>query len=150
MNMGGNAKAAPQPELTPRQRQILKLLQAGKVNKEVARELDIGVGTVKQHIVALFKKLNVRNRAMAVSRGMDMLHEQESHGPTLAVDGLLERRPCVVLSVALPEEASQMAVRLMYGTLAALASAGRSTWTWRAPASKLLLTSSSNALLALV
>lgn len=121
--MNGNAKAAPQPELTQRQRQILKLLQAGKVNKEVARELDIGVGTVKQHIVALFKKLNVRNRAMAVSRGMDMLHEQESHGPTLTVDGLLERRPCVVLSVALPEEASQMAVRLMYGTLAALASA---------------------------
>lgn len=121
--MNGNAKAAPQPELTQRQRQILKLLQAGKVNKEVARELDIGVGTVKQHIVALFKKLHVSNRAMAVSRGMDMLHEQESHGPTLTVDGLLERRPCAVLSIALPEEASQLAVRLMYGALAALASA---------------------------
>ena len=123
MNVNGNAKGAPQPELSQRQRQILKLLQAGKVNKEVARELDIGVGTVKQHIVALFKKLNVHNRAMAVSRGMDMQHEQESHGPTLTVDGLLERRPCVVLSVALPFDASQTAVRLMYGTLAALASA---------------------------
>lgn len=122
--MNGKAKTTPQqPELTQRQRQILNLLQAGKVNKEVARELDIGVGTVKQHIVALFKKLNVSNRAMAVSRGMDMRLEQESNGPTLTVGGLLERRPCVVLSVALPKEASQLVVRLMYGTLAALASA---------------------------
>lgn len=115
-----------QPELTPRQLQILRLLQAGKVNKEVARELDIGVGTVKQHIVALFKKLKVSNRAMAVSRGMNMFHgleNQESHGPTLAADGLLERRPCVVLSLALPGDASQVAVRLMYGAMAALASA---------------------------
>jgi len=120
--MSGNPKAAAQPDLTQRQRQILKLLQAGKVNKEVARELDIGVGTVKQHIVALFKKLNVTNRAMAVSRGMDILHEQENHGSKLSVDGLLERRPCVVLSVALPEDASQLAVRLMHGALVALAS----------------------------
>lgn len=120
--MDGNAKAAPQTDLTPRQLQILKLLQAGKVNKEVARELDIGLGTVKQHIVALFKKLHVHNRAMAVSRGIEMLHG-ESHGPTLMVDGLLERRPCVVLSIVLPEDASQLAVRLMYGTLAAFASA---------------------------
>lgn len=121
--MNRDAKAAPQPELTPRQSQILELLQAGKVNKEVARELDIGIGTVKQHIVALFKKLHVSNRAMAVSRGMDRRHEQERRGSSLAAEGLLERRPCVVLSVALPEEASQLAVRLMYGTLAALASA---------------------------
>ena len=121
--MGENPKAVPQPELTLRQRQILKLLQAGMVNKEVARELDIGVGTVKQHIVALFKKLNVSNRAMAVSRGMDIRHKQENQNTTLMVDGLLERRPCVVLTVALPGEASQRAVRLMYGALAALASA---------------------------
>lgn len=121
--MNGTAKKSPPPELTQRQRQILKLLQAGKVNKEVARELDIGVGTVKQHIVALFKKLNVSNRAMAVSRGMDIMHEQESRGSALTVDGLLERRPCVVLSIALPEDANLMAVRLMHGTLAALAAA---------------------------
>lgn len=119
-----NEKIPPLPhsELSQRQRQILKLLQAGKVNKEVARELGIEVGTVKQHIVALFKKLNVRNRAMAVSRGMDMLHEQENQGTALTVDGLLERRPCVALSFSLPEGCSQLATRLMYGTLAELAS----------------------------
>lgn len=129
--MNGKAKNSPPPELTQRQRQILKLLQAGKVNKEVARELDIGVGTVKQHIVALFKKLNVSNRAMAVSRGMDIINGQESRGTALTVDGLLERRPCVVLSIALPEDTNPTAVRLMHGTLAALASANDAVF-WRA------------------
>jgi DNA-binding CsgD family transcriptional regulator len=111
----------PQPILSQRQCQILKLLQAGKVNKEVAQELDIGLGTVKQHIVALFKKLNVCNRAMAVSRGMSIQHEQERHGKTIHMDGLLERRPCVVLSIAVPENANPLAVRVMHGRLAEIA-----------------------------
>lgn len=114
--------SAQPPVLSPRQGQILKLLQAGKVNKEVAQELDIGLGTVKQHIVALFKKLNVSNRAMAVSRGMTLQQEQEHPGRSMTVDGLLERRPCVVLCLALPEEADPLAVRLMHGRLAELAS----------------------------
>ena len=117
------ALSVPQPILSQRQCQILKLLQAGKVNKEVAQELDIGLGTVKQHIVALFKKLNVCNRAMAVSRGMSIQHEQERHGQALRVDGLLERRPCVVLSIALPEDTNPPTVRLMHGSLGELASA---------------------------
>lgn len=112
----------PQPELTTRQQQILDLMQDGKVNKEIANTLGIGVGTVKQHIVALFKKLNVRNRAMAVSRGMTMQHDQEERSAALAVtEGIMERRPCVVLSVALPEDASPQAVRFLHGVMAALA-----------------------------
>lgn len=90
-------------QLTPRQRQILELLKAGKVNKEIANELGIGLGTVKQHMVALFKRLNVRNRTMAVSQGMSNdvdVHHKDSD--LLVVDGLLERRPCLVLSVVLP------------------------------------------------
>jgi DNA-binding CsgD family transcriptional regulator len=62
-----DAGQAPSLEqLTPRQRQIVELLRAGKVNKEIARELGIGVGTVKQHVVTLFRRLNVSNRTMAV------------------------------------------------------------------------------------
>ncbi|MDD2915756.1 MAG: LuxR C-terminal-related transcriptional regulator [Gallionella sp.] len=118
-----NGKTRNQPELSQRQHQILKLLQAGKVNKEVAQELGIGLGTVKQHLVAIFKKLNVSNRAMAVSHGMEMLHEQESRESVLPMADLLECRPCVVLSIALPEDASQLATKLMYGSLAAMASA---------------------------
>jgi len=114
------------------------------VNKEVARELDIGLGTVKQHIVALFKKLHVSNRAMAVAHGIEMLHEEEggnhanstssnnrSSDQWLNASGLLEGRPCVVLSIALPEDASQTAVRLMYGNLADVAAANDAVFVAR-------------------
>lgn len=115
-------------ELTPRQQQIMELLRAGKVNKEIARELGIGVGTVKQHVVTLFKRLNVRNRTMAVSRGLALAeqraaepHEQLVTSAPSAAAGMLERRPCVVLSLALPAQADDAAVRRLHDSLAALA-----------------------------
>jgi DNA-binding CsgD family transcriptional regulator len=109
-------------ELTPRQQQILDLMQAGKVNKEIAYKLGIGVGTVKQHIVALFKKLQVSNRAMAVSKGISLQQNQDHRNAALtAAQGIMERRPCVVLSIALPEEANLKAVRTLHGIMAALA-----------------------------
>jgi len=120
----------PQPNLTQRQLQILKLLQAGKVNKEVAQELGIGLGTVKQHIVAIFKKLKVSNRAMAASQGMEIFHEQESRNSSLPVN-LLASRPCVVLSIALPQDSSSLATKLMYGSLAAMASANNAVFLAR-------------------
>lgn len=109
------------PELTGRQRQILDLLRAGKVNKEIANELGIGLGTVKQHVVALFKKLKVRNRAMAISHRAAQSAAPHAKAQLLGAAGLLERRPCVVLSVALPETAPGSAGRLLHQTLAAYA-----------------------------
>lgn len=109
-------------DLTPRQLQILKLLQAGKPNKALSEELGIGLGTVKQHLVALFKKLNVKNRAMAVSLATD-LQQDGGRSPSLKSEVLLDRRPCVVLSVSLPKDASPIAVRMMHGSMAAIASA---------------------------
>lgn len=113
------------PELSPRQRQILDLLRAGKVNKEIANELGIGLGTVKQHIVAIFKKLKVRNRAAAVSCDLQR-GQPEAEAPVFAA-GLLERRPCVVLSLVLaPEQGEaggehQGLMRLLHQSLAAYA-----------------------------
>lgn len=127
------AAPAPDPspshvELTPRQRQIMELLRAGKVNKEIARELGIGVGTVKQHVVTLFKRLNVRNRTMAVSRGLAMAEQRqaEAHEQTVTAApgpaaGMLERRPCVVLSLGLPPALDDGTARRLHDSLAALA-----------------------------
>jgi len=122
-SVSGKIKADDlQPELTARQQQILDLMQAGKVNKEIANKLGIGVGTVKQHIVALFKKLQVSNRAMAVSRGMSLQQGQESRNAALtAAEGIMERRPCVVLSIALPDDVNPQSVRMLHGIMAALA-----------------------------
>jgi len=120
MHKPAAVEAPANASLTPRQSQILGLLRAGKVNKEIANELGIGLGTVKQHVVALFKKLKVRNRAMAITHGMEATGERRS-APRLQGDGLLESRPCVVMSVALPESTPGSGGRLLHQTLATYA-----------------------------
>jgi DNA-binding NarL/FixJ family response regulator len=52
--------------LTPRQCEVLRLLGKGQANKEIARALDISEGTVKIHLAAIFRLLDVRNRTEAV------------------------------------------------------------------------------------
>lgn len=53
-------------ELTPRETDVLKLLSKGHCNKLIARELDIGIGTVKTHLKNLMAKLNATARTHAV------------------------------------------------------------------------------------
>lgn len=53
-------------ELTPKQFQVLKLLQHGLLNKQIAFDLSITEATVKAHISAVFRKLNVNTRTQAV------------------------------------------------------------------------------------
>lgn len=59
--------------LTPRQRDVLGLLVEGHSNKEIARALELGHGTVKIHLAALFRHLGVRNRAAAVAVAAPLL-----------------------------------------------------------------------------
>ncbi|MGC2855573.1 LuxR C-terminal-related transcriptional regulator [Novispirillum sp. DQ9] len=94
--------AGMEAALSPRQRQILDLLRQGKANKEIATQLGIGVGTVKQHVVALYKKLNVSNRAMAVSRGIGLdgaAARADAAALDLAPGCVLERRLSVILTI---------------------------------------------------
>lgn len=53
-------------QLTPRQREILAMIRAGRNNQEIAELLDLTIGTVKIHITAIFKALGVRNRTQAM------------------------------------------------------------------------------------
>jgi two-component system NarL family response regulator len=55
------------PELTPRELEVLRLLVDGNSNKEVAAVLGIGEGTVRIHCNNLFHKLNVNDRTQAVT-----------------------------------------------------------------------------------
>lgn len=70
------AHKAPRSEapLSGRQAEILRLIAQGKSNKEIAHQLGLATGTVKQHVYALFRKLGVKNRTMAVVRGTVSLH----------------------------------------------------------------------------
>lgn len=52
--------------LTPRQLDVLSGLVAGKSNKTIAAELGLTVATVKAHITAAFKALNVVSRTQAI------------------------------------------------------------------------------------
>ena len=53
-------------KLTPRQDEVLKLLSEGLANKQIAYEIGVSEATVKLHINALLKALNVTNRTQAV------------------------------------------------------------------------------------
>lgn len=52
--------------LTERQMDVIRLLARGLPNKAIARELGVSEGTVKVHLLAVFRVLDVRNRTAAV------------------------------------------------------------------------------------
>ena len=50
------------PELSVRERQVADLIQLAKSNKEIAYELGLTIGTVKEYLFHIFRKLGVSNR----------------------------------------------------------------------------------------
>lgn len=61
-----SAGALALDQLTPRQNDVLRLLAEGKSNRGVAEELGLTEGTVKQHVHAVYRVLQVVNRVEAV------------------------------------------------------------------------------------
>jgi DNA-binding NarL/FixJ family response regulator len=71
-------RGGPKPDeanlsLTPRQRDVLLLIVEGRSNKEIARSLNLGEGTVKIHLAALFRNLGVSTRAGVAATGARLL-----------------------------------------------------------------------------
>lgn len=67
----------PQPEpsgpaLSGREREVLDLIASGATNREIAGSLFLSPHTVKEHTSALYRKLDVRNRAEAVRRAQQL------------------------------------------------------------------------------
>jgi two-component system, NarL family, nitrate/nitrite response regulator NarL len=57
----------PEARLTDREQDIIALIDRGLSNKEIARQLKIGVATVKNHVHDILEKLQVRRRAAAAA-----------------------------------------------------------------------------------
>lgn len=65
-------RAAPPPdlppgfaELTPREKEVLRLIAQGASNREIAQQLYISEGTVKNHVTSVLGRLNLRDRTQA-------------------------------------------------------------------------------------
>jgi DNA-binding NarL/FixJ family response regulator len=91
--------AIPEPTitdhvLTSRQRDVLDLLVQGKTNKEIALALDIGEGTVKIHVAAIFRYFGVNNRAAAAVAGArpNFLTNSSAAAAVTKVHPVLEQR----------------------------------------------------------
>lgn len=58
------------PHITPRQREILRLVALGHTNREIAGSLKISVRTVEVHRFNLMHRLNVRNVAQLLRQAL--------------------------------------------------------------------------------
>ncbi len=60
----------PKPILSPRQQEVLRYLQQGLTNPEIAKRLGVTERTVKAHCQEVFDRLGARNRTAAVAAAM--------------------------------------------------------------------------------
>jgi DNA-binding NarL/FixJ family response regulator len=54
--------------LTPREKEVLELTAKGLLYKEIAQQLGIGFGTVRQHLYKVYEKLHVQNKTEAINK----------------------------------------------------------------------------------
>ena len=93
--------------LTARQLQVTSLVGQGFSNKEIANDLKISEGTVKQHIFAIFRLLNVSSRAKlaVVSQRLGSMSKSKPKKIAAGSDGDLgySWRLIVAVAIAIPE-----------------------------------------------
>jgi DNA-binding NarL/FixJ family response regulator len=71
------AASAGLASLTPQQFRVLTMVCDGLLNKQIAYELSVSEATIKAHVTAIFRKLNVRTRTQAAL----LLQQMESISP---------------------------------------------------------------------
>ena len=62
-----DAPTAPHPHLTPRQVEVLRLLEQGRSTRQIAADLHLTTETVRNHVRHLFRALGVHSRLEAVA-----------------------------------------------------------------------------------
>ncbi len=59
-------------KLTKQELCVLELVAQGRINKEIAQELNISIATTKAHLESIYKKLNAHNRVQAVVKAISL------------------------------------------------------------------------------
>ncbi len=72
--------------LTRRELEVLQLLSEGRSNAEISRVLEIGSGTTKKHLVAIYQKLEVTNRTQAATKAMELQLVSHKQSPDMAAE----------------------------------------------------------------
>jgi len=75
-------KQGPFSELTPREGEILKLIADGQGNKLIARNLGISDGTVKLHVKAVLRKLELHSRVEAAVMYIEHYYKSKDQAQT--------------------------------------------------------------------
>jgi DNA-binding NarL/FixJ family response regulator len=71
--------------LTLREKQVVALVSQAKLNKEIAHQLHLSEGTVKEYLNKIFRKLDVKNRTdLAV---WSLTHPTECHPTSVPIEG---------------------------------------------------------------
>jgi two-component system NarL family response regulator len=68
-NVEGEPQAPPHPHLTPRQAEVLRLLEHARSTEQIASELHLSRETVRNHVRGMFRALGVHSRLEAVAVG---------------------------------------------------------------------------------
>jgi len=68
------------PKLSFREKQVVDLVSQSKLNKEIAHELHLREGTVKEYLHRIFRKLGTKNRTeLAVFALTEMAKQRDKH-----------------------------------------------------------------------
>ena len=68
--LGADLIEADSPGLSPREREVLRLMAAGLSNREISHSLFISIGTTKSHLESIARKLGTSHRAAAVAEAI--------------------------------------------------------------------------------
>ena len=72
MEVFGPQSPQAQPRLSSREREVLEQIATGATNREIGARLYLSPHTVKEHTSAIYRKLEVRNRAEAVKHAQQL------------------------------------------------------------------------------
>ena len=68
---GGCGHRIPPGQLSPQEKAVARLAQAGRTNRQISRELYLSVNTVETHLAHVYRKLGIHRRSQLTGQDLD-------------------------------------------------------------------------------